>query len=911
MSQDTGDGGSGGGERRAGCENGGEIFFLSRSLRCGAVLPWLLPLTYCCCSAAAAAACGGSGGPPPPPSSHPSPLTPPLAGARPANPQQGHWKSVEPFWPGLVRPLANLMTNANPPTVKSSGHARTNQATHVSDRIPNRTGGLHGQPKATDDDLQPTWAVPRRRTGWRDGFGGRAAAPAAITSTRSRSMRRFSWWWSHTTRNAAEGNCERAHTHTKIHARPTTRCETEAARAVRPAAGGYSSLRPAAVKLPATRRLAPREAPSWQLPTGLCGTVIQYAPGSHQPVGPPTSGTWDFGVTRQDAHGHEEHAFPIESILRESTDGDGTGREEPTQQRTTQHRAASAVAKSCQAQGVATPPCHRHQRIPLYLDVRPKGARPPPLANVPKRQERRPVRKGKRAPHCRCAHERELCFLDDVRAIVQQAKTKKCPGKRDDDAHGSGTQLIVLRPPLLGASSVRSAQPWNPIPGTDRGGTLKVQGPQRSSVSREYRIGWLSCIHLAVGLGGGLLAVLGSWCHARRLHERGAQKRPFRCQVQAALQTDGGRPAGHRTVEWSTPQWRALPECEPALRAPEPPPPHTDARRRRLAALSFFSGIHGFCPATPTRGPLSRTPATLHLQPRRRLVSFTLKQPPNRHRSSSTLRSKPPLSKIRRANDHHNMTAQSRLAATPGPLTIGVLALQGGFIEHINLVRAAAERLAAAAASGAVIHAIEVRTPAELARCDGLIIPGGESTTISFVAAQSGLLEPLREFVKILKKPVWGTCAGLILLSEQANAAKKGGQELIGGLAVRVHRNHFGRQIESFEAGLTLPFLGEGAAPFPGVFIRAPVVEEVLQPAGGDGQKNNGVSVLATLPGRVDRMKAGVSQANPTDGSGDIIAVRQGNVLGTSFHPELTPDPRIHVWWLQEILRQRAEVPLR
>lgn len=94
------------------------------------------------------------------------------------------------------------------------------------------------------------------------------------------------------------------------------------------------------------------------------------------------------------------------------------------------------------------------------------------------------------------------------------------------------------------------------------------------------------------------------------------------------------------------------------------------------------------------------------------------------------------------------MTAQSRLAATPGPLTIGVLALQGGFIEHINLVRAAAERLAAAAASGAVIHAIEVRTPAELARCDGLIIPGGESTTISFVAAQSGLLEPLREFVK-------------------------------------------------------------------------------------------------------------------------------------------------------------------
>ncbi|KAG6143812.1 hypothetical protein E4U38_003500 [Claviceps purpurea] len=227
-------------------------------------------------------------------------------------------------------------------------------------------------------------------------------------------------------------------------------------------------------------------------------------------------------------------------------------------------------------------------------------------------------------------------------------------------------------------------------------------------------------------------------------------------------------------------------------------------------------------------------------------------------------------------------------------ITIGVLALQGGFIEHINLVRAAAAQL------HLNVTTLEVRTAKELARCDGLIIPGGESTTISFVAAQSGLLEPLRDYVKTQKRPVWGTCAGLILLSNEANATKKNGQELIGGLGVRVHRNHFGRQIESFEADMDLPFLGEESSPFPGVFIRAPVVEEILS-ASGSGSD---VEVLAKLPGRVDRMKAGVSQANTSNDAGDIIAVRQGNILGTSFHPELTNDARIHAWWLKSIARQ-------
>jgi pyridoxal 5'-phosphate synthase pdxT subunit len=138
---------------------------------------------------------------------------------------------------------------------------------------------------------------------------------------------------------------------------------------------------------------------------------------------------------------------------------------------------------------------------------------------------------------------------------------------------------------------------------------------------------------------------------------------------------------------------------------------------------------------------------------------------------------------------------------------------------------------------------------------------------------------------RIHQKPIWGTCAGLILLSDEANATKKGGQELIGGLGVRVHRNHFGRQVDSFMADLDLPFLGDGAGSYRGVFIRAPVVEEVLRP--------HEVEVLAT----VERRKG-------DEKSREIVAVRQQNILGMSFHPELTDDERIHAWWLGEVLKE-------
>lgn len=188
---------------------------------------------------------------------------------------------------------------------------------------------------------------------------------------------------------------------------------------------------------------------------------------------------------------------------------------------------------------------------------------------------------------------------------------------------------------------------------------------------------------------------------------------------------------------------------------------------------------------------------------------------------------------------------------------------------------------------------------------------------------------------RVHRRPVWGTCAGLILLAESANRTKKGGQDLIGGLDVRVQRNHFGRQVESFVTDLDLPFLKADGSPSPssssqpsfkGIFIRAPIVEQVL-PAGAehetektpDEQGVNGsvaapdkqprdqlaselaqeeVEVLASLPRRTGQ----ADQKGPEDGKGDIIAVKQGNVFGTSFHPELSGDPRIHVWWLGQAL---------
>lgn len=260
-------------------------------------------------------------------------------------------------------------------------------------------------------------------------------------------------------------------------------------------------------------------------------------------------------------------------------------------------------------------------------------------------------------------------------------------------------------------------------------------------------------------------------------------------------------------------------------------------------------------------------------------------------------------------------------------ITVGVLALQGAFNEHIQLLRQASQILASKDTVKRNWSFQEVRNERELNSCDGLILPGGESTAISLVAQRSNMLEPLREFVKVLRKPTWGTCAGLILLAESANRTKKGGQELIGGLDVRVNRNHFGRQIESFEADLNLPFLkldGE-MMPFRAIFIRAPIVERILPTVSGiqEGEAKADdtvvapskaidesvakiiqvadVEIMGTLPGRAAAIKNDEVKDKLDSEAGDIIAVRQANVFGTSFHPELTGDPRIHVWWLEQV----------
>ena len=183
---------------------------------------------------------------------------------------------------------------------------------------------------------------------------------------------------------------------------------------------------------------------------------------------------------------------------------------------------------------------------------------------------------------------------------------------------------------------------------------------------------------------------------------------------------------------------------------------------------------------------------------------------------------------------------------------------------------------------------------------------------------------------RVLRRPTWGTCAGLILLAESANRTKKGGQDLIGGLDVRVNRNHFGRQTESFQANLNLPFLGDTVdksanEPYRCVFIRAPVVERILPHRDGvqteeesreativapskapadelaEKETRAEVEVMATLPTQTPALQQ--NQEHEHRGTEDVIAVKQGNVFGISFHPELTADPRIHVWWLQEVLQ--------
>jgi 5'-phosphate synthase pdxT subunit len=185
--------------------------------------------------------------------------------------------------------------------------------------------------------------------------------------------------------------------------------------------------------------------------------------------------------------------------------------------------------------------------------------------------------------------------------------------------------------------------------------------------------------------------------------------------------------------------------------------------------------------------------------------------------------------------------------------TIGVLALQGDFREHREVL----ERLE--------VSVPEVRLPRDLAGLDGLILPGGESTTIVRLLGTSGLLDPLRSLARD-GFPIWGTCAGMILLAKRLDAS---GIPALEAMDIAVRRNAFGRQVDSFEADLSIPILGD--PPFHAVFIRAPIIEQV----------GPGVEVLARLA------------------DGTPVAARQGRLLATAFHPELTSDLRLHRFFLQ------------
>ena len=189
-------------------------------------------------------------------------------------------------------------------------------------------------------------------------------------------------------------------------------------------------------------------------------------------------------------------------------------------------------------------------------------------------------------------------------------------------------------------------------------------------------------------------------------------------------------------------------------------------------------------------------------------------------------------------------------------MKIGVLALQGDFAEHVTMLRHIG------------VEGVEVRLPRDLSAVDGLIIPGGESTTIGKLAVQYDLMEPLQQLAQ--SKPVWGTCAGAIFISKDARRD----QPLLGVMDIKVERNAFGRQVDSFEVDLDVPALThkENGQPHPyhAVFIRAPLIESV----------GPGVDVLAKLS------------------DGRIVAARQNNLLATSFHPELTRDERFHRYFL-------------
>ena len=194
---------------------------------------------------------------------------------------------------------------------------------------------------------------------------------------------------------------------------------------------------------------------------------------------------------------------------------------------------------------------------------------------------------------------------------------------------------------------------------------------------------------------------------------------------------------------------------------------------------------------------------------------------------------------------------------------IGVLAIQGDVREHAHCLSELGTQVR-------LVKSVE-----QLSGLAGLVIPGGESTTMSILAVKNNLIEPLRELSSHI--PMYGSCAGLIMLADTITEGRSD-QQTIGGLHITAKRNAFGRQVDSFEIDLKIPAIGE--PDFHAIFIRAPLVESA----------SDSVEVLATIPSEMS-----------LTGSEQIVAVRQGNLMATSFHPEITSDLRIHKYFVEMV----------
>jgi 5'-phosphate synthase pdxT subunit len=196
-------------------------------------------------------------------------------------------------------------------------------------------------------------------------------------------------------------------------------------------------------------------------------------------------------------------------------------------------------------------------------------------------------------------------------------------------------------------------------------------------------------------------------------------------------------------------------------------------------------------------------------------------------------------------------------------MKVGVLALQGTFIEHIEILRQLS------------VEALPIRLPHELNTLDGLIIPGGESTTMMRLMENFGLIQPIREMARA-GLAIWGTCAGMVLLAKNISNYE---METLGLMDMRIRRNAFGSQIDSFEIDLEIPAVGE--EPFHAVFIRAPVIKEAKP----------GVKILSRLP------------------DGTIVAAKQNRLLACAFHPEFTNDLRFHNYFLNMVSQKLSHNP--